>query len=465
MGHSRIGELPNHIHLVGIGGAGLSPIARVLLERGHRVTGSDIASSERTRDLSARGACVFIGHAAAQIEDAGLVLASSAIPEDNVELAAARTAGIPVVDRRQFLPALMAGYRCMAVAGTHGKTTTSAMVAYLLELGGYSPSYVVGGTVPQLGGNAKTGKGDCFVIEADEYARMFHGLSPDIAIITNIEMDHPDCYADIDAMRASFGRFVQRIREGGTLIACVDSSVVRDLLTEEALPGRKVSTYGQTPSAQYRVLIGGQGERGGKDFRVVNDGEEWTEGTLGIPGEHNALNATAALIAAQECGLQVRSATRSLADFGGVLRRFEKKGQRAGVVVIDDYAHHPTELRATISAARDRYPGRRLWAVFQPHTYSRTATLLPQFCEALRGADRVVVLDIYRARAFEQGDIRAEDIVAGLPAGQGRHISGGREATQYLVERVADGDLVLTLGAGDGYLVGEWLLDALGVAE
>ncbi len=453
-------QWPQHIHLVGIGGIGMSAIARVLAMQGYAVSGSDLRETPITQGLRALGVRTFVGHTAEHVNGAELVVVSSAIPEDNVEILAAQRAGIPVLKRQQFLGRLLEGHLGIAVAGTHGKTTTSAMIATILRGAGKRPSFIVGGVISAWGTNAEAGEGPYFVIEADEYDRMFLGLAPQIAVITNIEMDHPDCFADIAALREAFGMFLERVSPTGAIIACIDSPQVRLLLAERPLAARAI-TYGSEEGADYcvgRPTLGAQGEM---HFTVSHQGQHWGEFTLRVAGAHNALNATAAALAAAECGLSPQEAAQHLRQYAGTERRFEVKGERAGVVVIDDYAHHPTEIRATLAAARLRYPGRRLVAVFQPHTYSRLAALFEEFACSFDEADEVIVMDIYAARAKEHGTLSAADLVRAMHHPHVRHLPTHERAVAYLLEALRPGDILLTLSAGDGNRVGERLLEEL----
>ncbi|MEA3408334.1 MAG: UDP-N-acetylmuramate--L-alanine ligase [Chloroflexota bacterium] len=448
--------------MVGIGGIGLSAIARLLAARGHVVTGSDLRASSITRALNALGVETYVGHAAEQVGEAGLLVVSSAIPEDNVEIRAARERGIPVVKRRRLLPALMQGYRGIAVAGTHGKTTTASMISVILEQADLDPSFIVGGIIADLDTNARAGHGEHFVVEADEYDRTFHGLRPHIAVVTNVEMDHPDCYRDIGEMREAFRVFLNGVDGEGSIVACADSAALRMVLAGGGGRTADVLTYGSSPGADYVVREIEANACGGVDCAVWERGEKWQTLSLAVPGEHNALNATAALIVSHLCGVDRGEAADTLRGFMGVLRRFEVKGMRNDIVVVDDYAHHPTEVRATLAAARGRYPQRRIWAVFQPHTYSRTQTLLADFASCFDDADKVIVTDIYPARAHEEPIMRAEELVEAVDHGDVMHIDGNEGAVDYLLQVLRPGDLLLTLGAGDGYLIGERVLARLG---
>ncbi len=449
------------VHFVGIGGAGLSAIARVLLEQGARVSGSDLALSPAAEALARDGARVYLGHRAGQVGAAEMVVVSSAVPEDNVEVQAARAAGIPVVGRAQVLGELMAGRVGVAVAGTHGKTTTTAMIATVLCHAGLDPTYIVGGIVPGLGGNAHHGSGPHFVVEADEYDHTFLGLRPRVAVITNVEHDHPDCYPTLGHLRLAFADFAALLPPDGLLVVCRDDRVAREIGAGLIAQGQRVVSYGLREAATWTALDLRADPAGGSEFRAVRDGQALGEVRLRVPGAHNVLNALATLAVADHLGLPFPTVRSALEGFRGVARRFELKGEVDGVTVIDDYAHHPTEIRATLAAARERFPGRPLWAVWQPHTYSRTRALLTEFAQAFAGADHALVLPIYPAREQDTLGVSSEDVVAAMHHPDARALGSLEEAVAVLGLEVRSGDVVLTLGAGDGDRVGEWLLIAL----
>jgi UDP-N-acetylmuramate--alanine ligase len=454
------------IHIVGIGGAGMSAIARVLLGRGYRVSGSDAQANAQTAALANEGVRVWQGHDAAQVNGADLLVVSSAVPEDNVEWAAARAAGLPVLKRADLLGELMRGTIGIAVAGSHGKTTTTGMIAHILLEVGLDPTVILGGTLDELGGNGRYGAGPHFVVEADEYDYMFLGLRPEIAVITNVEHDHPDLFPTAEVYRAAFRRFVDLLPDNGRLIVCADDPGAVALLDELSAAGVDVTTYGlgdlsraETPNV--RALDSRSNQLGGTDFIVEVDGRTVGLARLRLPGLHNVRNALAAITVGLGLQLNFARVCRALAGFGGVQRRFQVIGEVGNVTVIDDYAHHPTEIRATLAAARQRYPGRRLWAVWQPHTYSRTRLLADEFAGSFDAADRVIALDIYRSRERDDQSISAADVVARMSHPQVVHIAERRAAADYLLERVNPGDVILTLGAGDGDMVGRWLLEDL----
>ena len=449
------------MHFVGIGGAGLSAIARVLMEQGAAVSGSDLVLSPVAEALARDGAQVYVGHKAEQVEGADLVVVSSAVPEENVEVQAAREAGIQVVHRDWILGKLMEDRVGVAVAGTHGKTTTTAMIATILWKAGLDPTFIVGGVVLGLGTNARAGRGPHFVVEADEYDRTFLGLRPRVAVVTNVEHDHPDCYPTFARFRGAFAQFIDLLPPDGLLVNCLDDRVAKELGAARTAQGEPVASYGLREGAMWTARDLTPNPSGGSDFVVVRAGQALGEVRLRVPGRHNVLNALAALAVSDHLGVPFPTARSALEDFRGVARRFELKGEADGVTVVDDYAHHPTEIRATLAAARQRFPGRTLWAVWQPHTYSRTKTLLPEFAQAFDQADHVLVLPIYAARERDTLGISSGDVVAAMDHPDARLVGSREEAVAVLGTEVAPGDVVLTLGAGDGDKVGEWLLVAL----
>jgi len=445
------------VHFIGIGGSGLSAIARLLLERGDTVTGSDRELSPFAAELQKAGATVYIGHHPRNITGADWVVRSSAISDDNPEVKAANLANIPVYKRADFLGQLMADKTGIAVAGTHGKTTTTAMIAWVLTELGRDPSFIVGSTVKNLGVNAHAGSGNAFVIEADEYDRMFLGLKPRIEIITNLEHDHPDCYPTIEDMNAAFEAFVDLLPPDGTLIVCAEDSGASALVNRARKDGKAVVGY----TVQGEMTINSPqwiqartlkiNSKGGFSFYVSSS----LTGTLSsakvdlqIPGVHNVRNALAAMTVVELLGLPAKDAARALSDFSGTGRRFELRGEAAGVTVIDDYAHHPTEISATLAAARTRYPGRRIWAVWQPHTYSRTQTLFAEFTRAFRDADEVIVSEVYASREPKQ-EFTSAEVVSAMPHPSARYIGSLQDISQYLLKYLEPGDVVLVLSAGD----------------
>lgn len=417
-----------------------------------------------TKDLVAEGITISQGHRAESVAGADLVIVSSAVPEDNPEIAEAKRRGIPVAKREQILGELTGGKTTIAVAGTHGKTTTSAMIAWILVQAGLEPTFIVGGVLQNLGTNAQAGSGAHFVVEADEYDRAFWGLRPDVAVITTLEHDHPDCYPTFEEMQVAFAHFAEGIVAGGLLIVCGDDPEARRLGKLLASPDRRVQTYGLDRRWDWWA----EGTQLGSHaiFQLghrINgpNGRKLGTCALQVPGRHNVLNALAALATAGNIGIDLGDAMAALTRFRGTARRFEIKGQADGVTVVDDYAHHPTEVRATLSAAQLKYPGRSIWAVFQPHTYSRTATLLDEFAAAFDDADHVIVTGIYAARENNTLGISGRDVVARMDHPDARYAETLDSAVSVLVERIQSGDVVITLGAGDGYLVGEKVLERI----
>jgi UDP-N-acetylmuramate--alanine ligase len=456
---------PNmHIHLIGIGGSGISAIARVVLGRGFVVSGSDQQGNEMTAALQTAGATIYEGHKAENIAGADLVVISSAIPETNPELQAARAAELPVMKRSEFLGHLMADRIGIAVAGTHGKTTTTGMLAHILIEAELDPTVIVGGILPSLGTNGRFGEGDYFVVEADEYDHMFLGLKPEVAIITNIEHDHPDIFPSEADYQAAFAQFAGLLPEGGHLITCATDAGTAVLRQNLSLPGVQITSYalgtaeGTQPKADYLALDLRPNQLGGTDFLVETEGQMIGLARLRLPGEHNVLNALAAIIVATDLGVDFNVIRAALGSFSGVNRRFELIGEVASVTIIDDYAHHPTEIEVTLKAARQRYPGRRIWAVWQPHTFSRTKLLLDKFASCFAEADRLVALDIYKSRESDSLGLDTAVVLETMNHPAAIHIPNLDDAAKYILDRVRPHDVVLTLGAGDGNKVAQQVL-------
>ncbi len=443
------------IHIVGIGGSGMSAIARVLLLRGLRVSGSDRQSSALTEALARDGATIFTGHDAAHVRGADLLLTTSAVPPDHVELAAARAQGIPVYKRNEIMLDLLAGQRVIAVAGTHGKTTTTALVTHILRECGVDPSYIVGGVMGNTGTNAGVGSGGVFVIEADEYDHMFLGLRPDVAVINNIEWDHPDFFKTPDVLYAAFERFGRLLPPDGTLIAGFDSPLVVKLcaVLQDAFFR---FTFGTHERAFWRVQDVQTSAAGQTSFTLSSRVGLKFPVRLPLSGVHNALNATAAVLAcmAVSNSLTFQQILPALASFKSTGRRFEIRGVAGGVTVVDDYAHHPTAIRLTLEAARARFPGQAIWAVWQPHTYSRTAALLDDYARAFDAADHVLVMDIYAAREQPVPGVDGAGVAAALRHPDARHAGSLVGTTQLLLARVQPPAVIVLLSAGDAPQVG-----------
>lgn len=452
------------VHFIGIGGAGLSAIARVLMNLGYRVSGSDQNVSALTTALADEGAIVYVNHRAEQVKGTDLVVASSAIPDNNVELIAAQAQRIMVVKRADFLGEMMAGRTAVAIAGSHGKTTTTGMIATMLLDAGQDPTFIVGGQIAHLGTNARAGAGP-FVIEADEYDRTFLGLRPTIAVITNVEHDHPDCYPTFDEFRMAFEAFVGLLPQHGVLIVCADDPEAVKLGKLAETQGKTVVCYGMAQGAErngrsvhWQAVDVQPNAAGGRDYVALAAGEPKGLIRLRVPGAHNVVNSLAVLAVADQLGVPFPAVAHALRAFRGMRRRFEIKGVADGVTVVDDYAHHPTEIRATLAAARSHYPDRGIWAVWQPHTFSRTKALMDDFAVAFVDADHVLVTPIYAARETDDLGVSSADVVARVDHGDARVVEDLDQAVDLLEADVRSGDVVLTLGAGDGYLIGERLL-------
>jgi UDP-N-acetylmuramate--alanine ligase len=456
-----LGEL-GRVHFIGIGGAGMSGIARIMLARGTEVSGSDSASSAILDELAALGARVHAGHAAGQLGDADTVVVSSAIRESNPELAEARRRGLRVLHRAAALASLMSGRRVIAVTGTHGKTTTTSMITTVLLETGAGPAYAIGGVLAATGAGAADGAGEYFVAEADESDGSFLMYAPDVAVVTNVEADHLDNYGTEQAYRESFRAFLGKVTPGGLLVTSADDPGTTELAGHARELGLRVITYGTSATAGYRVTnVTASGME--TTFLVttgqVTAGPEGAPGAgtavrLGVPGQHNALNAAAAFAVAVELGIKPARAASALASYRGAARRLEPKGEAGGVRVLDSYAHHPTELAADLRAAREVACGAgtggagRVIAVFQPHLYSRTRIFATAFGAALGLADEAVVLDVYAAREDPEPGVTGRLVAEAVPGGA-HYVADFADVPKAVAALAAPGDLVLTMGAGD----------------
>jgi UDP-N-acetylmuramate--alanine ligase len=454
------------VHLLGIGGAGLTPIATVLHESGVIVSGSDAQTSARTESLQRLGIQVYPTQVAENLtnlptdQHPDVVLISSAVSPENPERQAAAALGIPVVKRREFLAVLLSNRSVIAIAGTHGKSTTTAMIVHTLHENGIDAGFIIGADLSGYG-NAHNGSAEWFVIEADEYDRMFLGLSPQVAVVTNVEWDHPDCYPTEASFQRAFAQFVDQTRHDGLVISCGDDDGAEELRTFAPTRGRWIS-YGLAGDAELRAVAPVIAPNGCYTTEILWWGAPLVTLSLSLPGIHNVRNAMAALAATRYCGVSVVDAAVTLGRFTGIARRFEWKGEVNGVTVIDDYAHHPTEVLATLSAARARFGTRRIWAIFQPHTFSRTRQMLHEMAASFAHADRVIVTDIYAAREKDDGTLSAGELVAASDHPAIQHIGGLEAIANHLAENVTLGDVVITLGAGTSYRIGEMLLERLG---
>lgn len=453
-------DIPERVHLVGVGGVHMSGIARVLAAWGHRVTGSDMRLSPATEALMALGVTVLEGHDGKHVADAQLVVTTSAAKEDNPELAEARRRGIPVLKRAEFIAKLMRDKYSIGVAGTHGKTTTTGLIASMLVDADRSPTYLVGGDVRGLGTNAAPGDGNEFVVEADEYDRAFLEYELDVAVVTNVEPDHLDIYGSFDAVAEAFRQFMSQVKSGGHLILSADSPKLRELIRAGGLQAT-VETYGLEQPADWAAHDVEPVRDGSQTFTVTHAGEVVGGFRTPLPGRHNVSNALGAIAAGHAMGLAVEGMRETLATYAGTRRRFELVGEEAGVTVMDEYAHHPTEVAATIAAARERFAGRRLLAVFQPHTYSRTQYLLEGFRTCFRGLDELLLLSTYAARELESAGMDAQALTEQIEAPRARYVADFEEAARTALESLRPGDVFFTIGAGDVDAVGPLVLAGL----
>ncbi len=446
-----------HLHLMGVGGVGMCGIAEVLMAQGLTVSGCDLAANERTRRLTGLGAEIHLGHGPSHLAQADALVVSAAVPREHPELTAAAERGLPVVRRAEMLGELMRQRRGVAVAGTHGKTTTTALIGHLLTAAGADPTVVVGGRAHFLGAHARVGEAPLLVCEADEYDRSFLELTPHLVVITNLEAEHLDCYGSEEELHAAFASFANRTSVFGAAIVCADdpgSWGLRNRLR------RRVVGYGRSEEADMRLEITDK-RPGGTQFEVLRRGRRLGRVVLALPGSFNAVNALAAITAGLELGLEFEVLAAACAEFTGVARRFEVRGERDGVTVVDDYAHHPTEIRAVLEATRQAMPGRRVVVVFQPHLYSRTREFARDFAAALLEADIAVVLPIYPARERPIEGVTSQLVVdEAIRLGHPRVLAGPPlgDALRQLDDLLAAGDVLLTVGAGDvDGLASAWL--------
>ena len=448
-----------HIHFVGIGGIGMSGIAEVLLNLGYKVSGSDLRESDTTQRLRSLGGEVRIGHREENITTPHVVVISSAVKADNVEVKAARAKQIPVIPRAEMLAELMRLKYAVAIAGAHGKTTTTSLVATVLAAGGVDPTVVIGGKLNSLGSNAKLGQGEFLVAEADESDGSFLKLTPTIAVVTNIDEEHLDYYRDINDIKDAFLSFINKVPFYGVSILCLDQKHIQALIPSIE---KRYITYGMSTQADYRASEVAQLPLGSR-FRVANHTGDlgWFE--LSIPGLHNVSNSLAAIAVARELEIDVEVIRKALKGFAGVQRRFQIKGEVRGVLVVDDYGHHPTEIRATLAAAKAS-GGRRVVCLFQPHRYSRTKHLLEEFFTAFNQADRVIIMDIYAAGEQPITGVTGQAVCDGI-RGHGHkdavHIGERERVIEHLLGSLQSGDMLLTLGAGDVWKLGEAVLERL----
>ena len=448
------------IHFIGLGGAGMSGIARIMLAKGFIVSGSDKTDSPVLTSLKALGAKVFVGHIKENLADAQLVIISAAITENNPELVAAKQGGIPVVARANALAWLMSESTSVAVAGTHGKTTTTAMLTVALQSAGADPSFAIGGTINNAGTNAHSGSGSIFVAEADESDGSFLAYKPSGAIITNVELDHVDHFADEEAVFAVFEQFVDSIKPGGFLVACGDDSGVKHLLSQIKRSDLKILLYGEDSNNDFRIDRINLAPTTSSAALTIT-GRKIGELTLAVAGKHNLLNAVAAFAAGSAMGITEDKLITGLKSFTGTRRRFELKGEVAGVKVIDDYGHHPTEINVTLTAAKNLAQSGRVLVVFQPHRYSRTAVFSHQFAKALANSDFTFLLEVYAASEQPIPGVSSLLIIKDMKSDQAKFEPSMVQVVSEVAMMAKSGDVIITLGAGDVSSLGDPILQAL----
>ncbi|MFV1952141.1 MAG: UDP-N-acetylmuramate--L-alanine ligase [Nitrospinota bacterium] len=449
-----------HVHFVGIGGVGMSGIAEVLINNGYKVSGSDLNDSEGTRYLSDIGADIFIGHSSSNIDGSEVVVVSSAVKSDNAEVVSARERSIPVIPRGEMLSELMRLKYGIAVAGTHGKTTTTSMIATVLAKGGLDPTMVTGGRLNSLSSGVMLGQSDFLVAEADESDGSFLRLSPTIAVVTTLDREHLDYYGNIKNIKKAFIKFINRIPFYGAAILCLDQEHIQDLIPEIE---KRYITYGLSAQADYtakNILFSGLNT----GFSVYRKGEELGKISINMPGVHNVCNSLAAVAVGLELDIDFSTISKSLEDCSGIERRFHVRGEESGVIVVDDYGHHPVEIRAAIRAAKDVWRDKRIIVVFQPHRYTRVKTLLKDFYTAFHDADALIVTSIYSAGERPIQGVDGPLLYNGIKKRGHRDavfIEKEGEIVRYLLDTAKSGDVVMTLGAGDIWKVGVNLLRAL----
>ncbi|MDW8046094.1 MAG: UDP-N-acetylmuramate--L-alanine ligase [Chloroflexota bacterium] len=453
-------SISGFVHVMGIGGIHMSAIALLLHERGIAVSGCDLQLTELTERLSARGIPVASGHDPAHVEGATLLVRTAAIPEGHPEVAAAAERGVAVKSRAEMVAELMAGKRVAAVAGSHGKTTTSSLLAYLLRSAGRRPMFLLGGESRDLGTHAAWGGPEC-VVEADEYKNAFLAYQPAVAVVTNVEPDHLDFFASEQAYVEAFAAFIRRIEPGGTLVWCVDDAGAGAAVAAAGRDDLRLEPYGFEASARWRISSF-TGDTGGAHFTLETPSGERIECTCRIPGEHVARNAAAAIAAAAAFGVDPKTCVEPLRQFAGAKRRLELLGEREGVRIVDDYAHHPSEVRATLAAARRLFPGARLLGVHQPHTYSRIAYLWDDWLDCWDGLDALVILETYAARERPQLGRGARELAAAIRQPQALYAPDFQTAAHLVWSAARPGDVILTIGAGDVFEVGRRILEGAG---
>jgi UDP-N-acetylmuramate--alanine ligase len=451
----------HHIHFIGIGGIGMSGIAEVLLNLGYQVSGSDLKESEITRRLESLGGKISFGHKAAQVQGAEVVVISSAVRSDNPEVLAAREALLPVIPRAEMLAELMRLKYGIAIAGAHGKTTTTAIVAQVLAQGGLDPTVVIGGRLDSWGSNARLGQGAFLVAEADESDGSFLHLSPSIAVVTNIDLEHLDFYSDLSQIQAAFLDFLNRLPFYGLAILCLDDPYLPSLIPKLK---KRYRTYGLSTQADFQAR-GIQQQGLSTHYHLVHNGRDWGEIHLNLPGVHNVYNSLAAIAVGFELEIPFEKIKKAFDQLAGVQRRFQIRGEWKGVTVVDDYGHHPTEIRATLNAARGCWPDRRIVVVFQPHRFTRTKALFDEFTTSFYQADCLILMPIYSAGEDPIPGLDSEHLLEGIKEKGHREVRfqpSQDKVMAYLQDVLASGDILVTLGAGDVWKIGQQLVSSKG---
>ncbi|MEE9285182.1 MAG: UDP-N-acetylmuramate--L-alanine ligase [Dehalococcoidia bacterium] len=466
MTNTLIGAIPQRVHLIGVGGIHMSGIAQILRARGHIVSGSDLQSSPLTDRLEGLGVTIHSGHQADYVGQAELVVYTSAAYEDNPELVEARRRRIPTLKRAQMVARLMEGKQVIAVAGSHGKTTTSSLIAYMLWRANVSPTFMVGGELIDLGTNAMPGDGPHFVVEADEFDAAFLNYRPDIALVTNVEADHLDYYGSFEKVTEAFRQFLSQVQPNGYILACGDNPTLQAILSETVgddvnLPVHVVSYSLHQPEAEWTAENISQKSVDGSSFMVRFRQEVWGVVETRLAGVHNVSNVLGAIATGHTLGLPAEEIRGAVAEFRGVRRRFEPVGEAANVTIFDDYAHHPTEVRATLAAARARFPDRRLVCLFQPHTYSRSRYLLEGFRTCFRDCDLLLIAETYAAREEPSAGMTAEELAPEIQRPPARYTGSLVESAAAVATLLEPGDLFFTMGAGTVNRVGPIVLEAL----
>jgi UDP-N-acetylmuramate--alanine ligase len=447
----------NHVHFIGIGGIGMSAIAEILLNKGFIVSGSDIKSSHITKKLEAKGAKIYIGHNENNVEGPDLIVYTSAVKSDNPEIAKGKALEIPIIDRAKMLGELMKKYKnSIAVSGAHGKTTATSMISLIFEHAGLDPTIMVGGELSEIGGNVKIGNSDNLITEACEYKENFLKFNPNVGIILNIDEDHLDYFRDLDHIVSSFSKFAKLIPKHGYLIINNDDYNARKVLSHAVC---NIIAYGINQESDFQAKNITFNEEGFPSFDAVHKDELLDRFTLSVLGYHNIYNALASIAVCYTLGVPVDKIREKLSLFKGTHRRFDVLGEKNEIKIIDDYAHHPTEIKATLAASQ-KYPHKKIWCVFQPHTFTRTKALLLDFASSFNDADKIIIADIYAAREKDTGEVHSKDLVE-LIKKEGKdavYIDSFEKIKNYLKDNAKPGDIILTMGAGNVYEVGKMFL-------